>query len=279
MTFNFATAKASALKSLKSPLLELLLLGPSGAGKSYCTGTTGLKTLFIYFTRETHGAKTAAVTGKDNIIPICVDFGTWGDEKEERAFTADETLATLGSLLTSYNLISTEGFKSVVLDGIAALEVVVKESTLWKKKCQSAKGVHNSFKETEASGEIIGSVINALKAVQRECGVHIIATSILDVKNMDGFGGITEAAPKLQGYGLCESVVANFGDILVVGRMTKGTDVKWKFQSLMDVKKVSKDENGTIKKILNFSPRISGMVLPPIMDADLSLIIKMKEQV
>jgi hypothetical protein len=101
---------------------------------------------------------------------------------------------------------------------------------------------------------------------------------MLDVKDMDGFGGISEAAPRLQGYGVCEAIVANFGDVLVVGRMTKGTDVKWKFQSLMDVKKVSKDENGTIKKILNFAPRLSGATLPAIMDADLSQVIKLKEK-
>lgn len=277
MTFNFAKAKESALKSLNSPLLELLLLGPSGSGKSYCTGTTRLKTLFIYFTRETHGPKTAAVVGRDNIVPICVDFGTALGETEERSFTADETLANLRTLLTSYELITAEGFKSVVLDGIAALEIVVKDSTEWKKKCQSTKGVHNSFKESEASQEIIGDIINSLKAVQRECRTHIIATAILDVKDMDSMGGITEAAPRLQGYGLCEAVVANFGDVLVVGKMVKGADVKWKFQSLTDVKKVSKDDNGSIRKILNFSPRVSGLVLPPIMDADLSKIIEMKE--
>jgi hypothetical protein len=71
-------------------------------------------------------------------------------------------------------------------------------------------------------------------------------------------------------------VVANFGDVLVVGKMTKGTDVKWKFQSLLDIKKVSKEENGTIKKILNFSPRLSGAAMPSIMDADLSKVVKMK---
>jgi len=277
MNFDFAAAKASALTSLKSPLLELLLLGPSGAGKSYCIGTSKLKTLYIYFQRETHGPKTAAVEGKGDIVPICADHGIWPGEKVARAFTADETLQYLNALLISYDWIKSEGYKVVALDGIAALETIVKESAIWKKKCLTTKNTHNTFKESEATQEILGQVANCMKAVQRECQVHIIATAILDVKDIDSYGGITEAAPKLQGYGVCEAVVANFGDILVIGRMSRNNEAKWKFQSLMDVKKVSKDENGVIKKILNFSPRVSGIVLPPIMDADLSQIITLKE--
>lgn len=275
--FDFAKMQVSSTASLKSNKLELLLMGPSGAGKSFTIGTLGVKTLYLYATRETHGPRSAAVKGGNLMVPLCFDYGTWPGEVAPRQFTADESLQLLRAILTNYAYIRANQYEAVSLDGMAALEVLVKESSEWKKKCLTTQGKHNTFKESEASVEMLGSFVSMLKGVQRECDTHIVATSMIDVKDMDGFGGISEAAPKLQGYGVCEAIVANFGDVLVVGRMTKGTDVKWKFQSLMDVKKVSKDENGTIKKILNFAPRLSGASLPPIMDADLSQVIKMKE--
>lgn len=276
--FNFDKAVSATQTALNdSSKLELLLMAPSGGGKSYTIGTLGVRTLYLYATRETHGPKTAKVQGGDLIVPVCIDYGTWPNESEPRAFTADESLQFVRTILTSLAWIKSAKFEAIALDGIAALEVIVKDSSEWKKKCLSVQGKHNSFKESEASQEIIGGVINLLKGCQRELSVHIIATAMLDVKDMDGTGGISEASPKLQGYGVCEAVVANFGDVLVVGRMTKGTDVKWKFQSLMDVKKVAKEENGTIKKILNFSPRLSGAALPAIMDADLSKVVKLKK--
>lgn len=276
--FDFTKMQQSSTASLESNKLELLLMGPSGAGKSFTIGTLGVKTLYLYATRETHGPKSAQVKGGDLVVPFCIDYGTWPGESSARQFTAEESLQLLRSILTNYDFIKSSKFEAVALDGMAAMEVIIKDSKEWQKKCLTTQGKHNTFKESEASTEMLGAIVSLLKGVQRECNVHIVATSMIDVKDMDGFGGISEAAPKLQGYGVCEAVVANFGDVLVVGRMTKGTDVKWKFQSLMDVKKVSKDENGTIKKILNFAPRLSGATLPAIMDADLSQVIKLKEK-
>jgi hypothetical protein len=276
--FDFNKMQQSSTASLESNKLELLLMGPSGAGKSFTIGSLGVKTLYLYATRETHGPKSAQVKGGDLVVPFCIDYGTWPGESTARQFTAEESLQLLRSILTNYDFIKSNKFEAVALDGMAAMEVIIKDSKEWQKKCLTTQGKHNTFKESEASTEMLGSIVSLLKGVQRECNVHIVATSMIDVKDMDGFGGISEAAPKLQGYGVCEAVVANFGDVLVVGRMTKGTDVKWKFQSLMDVKKVSKDENGTIKKILNFAPRLSGATLPAIMDADLSQVIKLKEK-
>mgnify|MGYP003648307473 CR=1 FL=1 len=275
--FDFNKAASSTQAALEdTSKLELLLMGPSGAGKSYTIGTLGVKTLYLYGTRETHGYLTARVQGKDCVIPMCIDYGQWPGETANRAFTADETLQFVRALLTSFDWIKESGFEAIALDGIAALEVIVKDSTEWKAKCKTSQGKHNSFKESEASSEILGGIVNLLKGCQRELGVHIIATAPLEIKDQDGFGGITEAMPRLAGYGVAEAIVANFGDILVVGKMTKGTDVRWRFQSLMDIKKVAKDENGTIKRILNFSPRLSGASLPITMEADLSKVIAMK---
>jgi hypothetical protein len=50
---------------------------------------------------------------------------------------------------------------------------------------------------------------------------------------------------------------------------------------MSDVSKTSKDEMGNVKKTVNFAPRIAGLLvsdLPPIMDADLSQVIKLKQE-
>jgi hypothetical protein len=277
--FNFDKAISATQATLNdTSKLELLLMGPSGAGKSYTIGTLDVKTLYLYAMRETHGPKTAKVSGGDKIVPICIDYGTWGDETSARAFTADESLQFVRSILTSFDWIKKSGFEAIALDGIAALEVIVKETSEWKKKCLTTQGKHNGFKEAEASQEILGGIINLLKGCQRELSIHIIATAPLEIKDQDGFGGITEAMPRLQGYGVCESIVANFGDVLVVGKMSRNNEVRWRFQSLMDIKKVSKEENGTVRKVLNFSPRLSGVKLPSTMDADLKAVVELKSK-
>ena len=278
MTFNFKRAKESAERSLKSPLLELIVLGSQGSGKSFTIGTLGMKTLYLYGTRETHGPKAASVRGTVNVEPLCIDFGYWRDEKKERAFSPDETMQFLTAILTDYAYLKEQNYKAIALDGLAVLESVVKGTIAWKERCKSASGKHSNFKESEASMEMIGLVINQMKEAQRELGVHIIVTGIIDVKSVDGFGGIEEASPKLGGYGLAESLNQHFGDIVVVGKMTKGGESKHKFQSLADLTRVSKDEVGNVKKALNFNPRLSGCEIPPYMDADLATLVRFKEE-
>lgn len=276
MSFNFEKAKKSALRSLKNPLLEAVILGSSGAGKSYAIGTLGVRTLYLYGTRETHGPKSASVKGSDNIVPICIDYGYWKDEKDEREFTADESLALLREVLTAHDWLRKEGFKAIALDGLAVLEALVKETSQWREKCKTAAGKHNTYKETEATQEVIGSVISLLKTAQREIDAHIVVTGILDVKEVDGFGGISEAAPRLQGYGLAESLNQHFGDVIVVGKMTRAGETKYKFQFMTDLVKVAKDEHGNQKRAMNFNPRLSGVETPPIMDADLAALAAFK---
>jgi hypothetical protein len=278
MTFNFAKAKKYAETAMKNPLLEAIVLGASGAGKSYALGTLGVKTLYLYGTRESHGPRTASVPGGDNIVPICFDYGYWGDETAERSFTADESLELLQSILRDYSQLSAEKFGAIVLDGMAVLEATVKESSEWGAKCKTAQGKHNTFKETEASLDLIGRVIGWLKGAQRECGVHIAVTGIIDVKETDTYGGIQEASPRLQGYGLAESINMHFGDIVVIGKMTKLGISKYKFQFMTDLTKTAKDEHGAQKRAFNFSPRLSGVTAPDTMDADMSALAEFKRQ-
>ena len=276
--FDFARAKSLAAKQMKNPLLEAIILGASGAGKSYCIGTLGVKTLYLYGTRESHGPQTAAVQGDKNIVPMCFDHGVWPGEKEPRPFSSDESMVFIESALRDFDWIKQEEFKAVAFDGMAVLEALVKDTTEWREKCKTAAGKHNTFKETEASVDLIGRVIGFLKGVQRECGTHLVATGIIDVKDTDQYGGIVEASPRLQGYGLAESLNQHFGDVLVVGRMSRDGQTKYKFQFLTDLVRTAKDEHGNQKRAMNFSPRMSGCEVPPMMDADLSQVAKLKRE-
>lgn len=276
--FDFKRAGEIAKKALETDLLELIILGPQGAGKSYAIGSMGCKTLYLYGTRESHGPKSASAEGYKNLTPICIDYGVWPGETTEREFTDDESLQFLKAILTDYNYLKSEGYKAIAVDGMAVLESLVKGSTEWKERCKSTSGKHNSFKETEASQEMIGGIVNLLKAAQREIGCHIVVTGILDVKETDHTGAVIEATPRLGGYGLAEQLNQNFGDIVVVGKMSKGGVTKYKFQFMTDLTRVSKDEVGNQKKAMNFSPRLSGLKVDPVLDADLAALAKLKAE-
>lgn len=270
--FDFKKAIAASERTMTNPLLEAIILGPQGAGKSYAIGTLGCKTLHLYGTRESHGPKTARVEGGTNIVPMCFT------EYEGSALSADQSMDMLRTVLTDYKWINDEGFGALALDGMAVLEEMIKDTTAWTEKCKTAKGAHNTFKETEASLDLMARVINWMKSAQRECGVHIVVTGILDVKESDAYGAIVEASPRLGGYGLAESIVQHWGDVLVVGKMTRNGETKYKFQFMSDLTKTAKDEHGAQKKSLNFSPRLSGCALPPMMDADFSQLIEYKKK-
>lgn len=268
--FDFKRAKAEAQKAMKSPLLQLVILGSQGAGKSYTIGTLGVKTLYLYGTREDHGPKTANVKGAGNIDPVCFDA------VDGKQLSADDALAALNSILTDTDYIKAEGYKAVAVDGLAVLESIVKDSTAFKEKCKTTGGKHNSFLETGAAQDLIGGIINQLKALQRELGLHIVVTGILDVKAVDGFGAIEEATPRLSSYGLAESLNQHFADIIVVGKMTKNGESQHRIQFMSDLTKASKDEHGNIKRAMNFSPRLSGCDVPSTLPADLAALAKYK---
>ncbi len=268
--FDFKKAIAASEKTMKNPLLEAIVLGPQGSGKSYSIGTLGVRTLHLYGTRESHGPKTSRVEGGAHIIPLCFT------EYEGRSLSSDESLEFLGSVLTNYSWIKEAGIEAIALDGMAVLEEMIKGTVEWADKCKTAKGGHNTFKETEASLDLMARVINWMKSAQRECGVHIVVTAILDVKETDQYGAIMEATPRLGGYGLAESIVQHWGDVLVIGKMTRNGETKYKFQFMSDLTRTAKDEHGAQKKALNFNPRLSGCEVEPMMDADFAKLIQYK---
>lgn len=272
MIININKAIARGLSGLKKTPLQAIVLGSSGAGKSSLLGTLGVKTLYLHGTGEDHGPKAASALGGDLILPVCID-----QDDNGKALDPDQVFTAIEELCRAEEFIKSNNIEAIVLDGFAVLEHLAKKTTYWKVKCQTSAGKHNTFKESEATLEILTEVVDLLKGAQRDHGVHIAVTCMLDVKAKAADGSILEAAPRLAGYGLAEGLIQQFGDVLVVGKLAKNGVSKYKLQFMTDLSKASKDEHGDLKKAMNFSPRISGVVnLPPLMDADLAQLVKFK---
>lgn len=277
MAFDFAAAIAAAAKDAKSTSLEALIMGPSGAGKSTLCGTLGIPTLYLYCSGENHGVKSVKTFGGKDITPIRIDHGCDSDDQTEMA---DSALSNLDEILTNKDLV--RKYKAIVIDGATELEYLIRKSSVWKTACLTKKEGHNNFEEPKATINGFRPILNQLKRLQSEFGTHYAMTCLLDVKELGRNGEIIEAMPKLQGYSVAEALVQQFGDILVVGRMEKNGEVKHKLQFMTDLTKTSKDETKTVKKCLNFSPRIAGIPiggedgLKNLMEADLEEVIKLK---
>lgn len=270
--FNFSEAIKQASNDLNSTALEAIILAPSGGGKSSLMGTFGVKTLFLYGSGEAHGSKAATVRGSDRVVPVCYDYA------DGASLPADMAYSRLLTILNDVEGIKAAGFKAIAVDGASEIEVMIRNSTQWKKACLSINGKHNAFAEGPATIEMFRPIINALKHLQRQLGTHFAMSLILDVKSVGVNGEIEESAPRLKGFSVAEQLLCQFGDVLVVGKLQRDTTIKYKIQFMTEITKVSKDEVGNLKKSINFSPRLSGITVPNTMDADLSEVIKLKEE-
>ncbi len=276
MGFNFALAQQEAAAELKNVNLGLMVLGQSGAGKSTLAGTFGVKTLYLYTTGESHGAKAAATIGGDNVSSVSINVQS-GD-----ILTADKAYERLLSILSSVAEIKAEGFKAVVVDGATELEILIRETNRWKLLCQTDKGSHNTWAEGKATLAMLRPIIDGLKSLQRQLGIHFMMTCSLDVISVSDNGEIQESKPRLQTYSVAEGVIQQFEDIVVVGRMSNGDKVGHRLQFLAGVSRESKDGAGNVRKSINFNPRLSGVILdklPLTTKADLQELIKLKKGV
>lgn len=274
MTINLKKAVEESAKIMANNQLEAVILGPSGGGKSTLLGTFNTRTLYLYTLGENHGPKAAMTYGGKNILPICLDY------VDGYQLNADQTYSRALEILTS-NELEKAKIGAVAIDGATELELIIRETTRWKEMCKTAQGKHNGFAEPAATISLFRPILNNLKGLQREIGIHYAITCTLDVKDVGENGEIIDSNPRLFGYAVAESLVQQFGDILVVGRMVRDEEVKHKVQFLAGVSKVSKDEVGTVKRSINFNPRISGIAvndLPNIIDADLERVIKLKKE-
>ena len=257
--------------NVKTDLLFAIVLGSSGAGKSHVAGTAPGKILYLYLDSERHGSSSAVKSSPD-LIAICIDRDKDGNPlKPEAAFKR------------GLELLNPEGLKkakigSVILDGLTELEKLIRSTPKWVNMCQSTSGKHNSFAEGASTIALGDEYMRALRDAQDKAGVHVVVTGIIDVQEVDDNGAIGVAKPRLSGYAVAEGFIQQFPDILVIGKVA-GKDGKSGrvFQTNADVQRISKDQNGTVKKFINFEPRLAGAVaLPAFIKADLTEVIKLK---
>jgi hypothetical protein len=273
MTFNFDTAIKEAAGELKNDKLFAIVLAPSGGGKSSLMGTFPGKTLYLYTSGEDHGPKAARALGGDAVIPLCVDMA------DGEKLSGDAAYERLLSIIESHDDIAKLGVDAIAIDGMSELEAMVRGTDKWAAMCKTSKGAHSGFEEPRATITMLRPLIDGLKSLQRKCGVHVATSLILNVTELGRNGEILEANPRLQGFSVAESILQQFSDVVVVGRMEKAGKIKHKIQFLTEISKASKDEAGRMKKAMNFSPRLSGMTLdklPALVDANFAELLSLR---
>ena len=253
---------------IKTKGIFLIVLGPSGAGKSHFCGTYPGKVLYLYGAGESHGPSAAAKTNKDMIAVA------W-DRTPEKELSPDEILPRLKKLLDPEMLIKA-GIKCVALDSWTNLAADVKRTAVFKQRCQSAKGTHNPFKETEAQIEILSSVVRQFQVLVDFKDIDVITTLDLQIQSIADDGLILESKPSLPTFGVAKSIVQTFPDILVLGRM--GEKREPTFQNFAKTAASSVDrETGKMVKYIEFNPRLRGVdVIPESMKPDVKEILKLK---
>lgn len=273
-SFNFTKAKQEALKDLTNNKLGALILGQSGAGKSSVAGTFNCKTLYLYTTGESHGAKAAGSLGGTNVFPVCLDY------VDGVAVGPDAAYQRLLDILSDVDGIKSQKFGAIVLDGATELEVLIRATNKWRIRCQTDKGKHNNFAEGPATLALFRPVIDGLKDLQRKLGVHFAVTCVLDVQALADNGEVLESKPRLSTYAVAEGIVQQHEDIVVVGRMTNPQgEIAHRLQFLAGVTRESKDAAGVVKKSINFNPRLAGLgvhKLPQTLPADLNQLAALK---
>jgi energy-coupling factor transporter ATP-binding protein EcfA2 len=259
--FDFTKAFSASKGDLDQTALMAVVLGPSGAGKSTLCGTFGVKTLYIYTAGESHGPKAASAIKDSEIVPLRLD--------DDPNVAYQDLLQILGD--------APKEFKAVVLDGATEIEQIIRSTQQFRTACLNSSGKHNSFAEGEAVLRMFRPIVMALKDLSKK-GVHSCITCALDVQSMADDGEILESKPRLSTYSVVEGLLQQFPAYFCVGRMVKGEKRAHRIQFLAGVSRVSKDQVGSIKKTLNFNPRISGVLeLPNTISADLKEVIKLME--
>ena len=254
---------AKAKKQFSKNKIEAIVLGPSGSGKSALGGTFSGKTLYLYGSAENHGPKSAMTYGGQEVDPICID--------KDR--TPDDAIKLLLDILGDSAFL--KGYAAIVIDSATVLEDIIRNTKEFKLSCLSAKGQHNTF----AEGPAMLTIFNKIMTLLRDSDKDYLVTCILDVQSLDSDSGeIMESKPRLSTYAVAEGLIQQFPDVLVIGPMTKGDKCAHRLQFSAGVKRNSTDESGSIKKTINFRPRITGAkTLPASCAASMEEVRKLKE--
>ena len=269
--FDFDKAEADARKDLDNKSLQCLVLGPSGSGKSALLGTFGVKTLFLYGSTENHGPVSAKKFGGDNIRAICI-----ARDDDGKDLDANETYQRVLAILDS-DLVK-RGIKAIAIDGATELEGIIRNTTQWQQLCTTDKGKHNGFAEPSATIQMLRPIFARLKKLNLDHDIMYGMSLILKVREYGDNGEIMDSEPSLSGYSVADWLCQQFPDYFAIGPMVKGDKEAHRIQFLAGIAKSAKDQNGRVKKTLNFKPRVTGVLNPPAtMDANLSKVAELKK--
>ena len=273
MSFDLTQSIKSAMRDRDNAKLGAILFGPSGAGKSRAAGTMPGKKLFLYSEGELHGCSSASVTGGEDLLAVRYDESDDGTK-----LSPDDSYIRLLTILNSTQTFQAAGIKSVIIDGLSELETIVRNTNLFKTGCRTKNGGHDAFQESKVVLDLIRPVLEALRKLQKSHEIHYLVTCALEVTEVGDDGEIMTAKPKLSTYSVVETLVFNFPDQIVVGPMVKDGKKARRFQFDSDLTRVSKDQGGRVKKILNLSPRTTPEIegLPDNTPADFSKLAAAK---
>lgn len=266
--FDFSTEETKTLEDR----LSLLIAGPSGAGKSHLIGTYPGKVLHLTAGAEVHGVSAARKSG-NNVTAIAIDRDANGP------LTADAALARFDAA-TDPEAIRSAGFQLVALDGLTELEKIVRATTKWKKYCETSKGGHDNFKEGPATITAMDYCLGRLRNLQFDLNLDIAVTCILDVTETNKRTGEIEAGkPRLMSYQVAETMIQQYGDIVIIGKMQNAEGKSGRvIQMQTELARQSVDnETKEVKKMFGITPRLQGVTnIPPFIKADLGEILKLK---
>lgn len=256
---------------IKTDSLFLVVLGASGSGKSHFIGTYPGRVLYLYGAGESHGAGAAMKSNKD-VVPYA-----WDREKQAdgsiKELGPDTVLKKLIEVLDP-KVLKANKVKCVALDSITNLALTIRNSSVFKQKCQSAQGKHNQFKESEVLIELLTMVISKLQHLVDHHDIDVIAPIDLQITSVGEDGTILESKPGLPTYGVGKAVIQQFPDILVLRRESATRSI---FQQAGKVASQSKDANQNVVKYIEYHPRLSGVVeLPEVIEANVQEILKLK---
>lgn len=266
--FDFSAEETKTL----SDRLSLLIAGSSGSGKSHLIGTYPGKVLYITAGAEVHGVDAARKSGK-HVTAIAIDRDATGP------LTADAALARFEAA-TDPAAIKAAGFQLVALDGLTELEKTVRATVKWRKYCETKTGGHDAFKEGPATITTMDYCLGRLRNLQFDLGIDIAVTCILDVTEINKrTGEIESGKPRLMSYQVAETLIQQYGDIVIIGQMQNAEGKSGRvLQMQTELARQSVDnETKEVKKVFGITPRLQGVTnVPPFIRADLNELLKLK---
>lgn len=276
MTFNFLDEDFEPRQSG----LFAILLGISGAGKSYAIGTYPGKVLHLTGPRETHGiaqSKKCASTHPENKV-----IGVRWDRLQGRHLTPDESINAIRHVWLNPDNIKAGGFDCIAIDGMLELVTTIMETNMYQNFCTTQKGGFDAFRIKDAIMQQLHPILLALNNLYTDHEIDIVATSIIDTSVADSDGSILVAKPDLIQYSVAKTVILTFPDILPIGAVVnKRNELIRAFQFQGTIKSISKDEKKSVKRFIDFTPRVGGFTaneLPEKFIADLSQILEAKKR-